>query len=116
MGSEIFETLELIQDISVPKEKIFHNTALLNKQFKNSVTDNILYINIRSLNANFEKLLVFLKSLEIKPNIIVCSESWELKLPKMYQIKGYKMYYNNSSINRADGVVTYIKDEILENT
>ena len=26
------------------------------------------------------------------------------------------MYYNKSKINRADGVVIYFKDEIIENT
>ena len=40
--------------------------------FENEV---ILNVNIKSLNANFHKLLVFLKSLVIKPCIIVYTET-----------------------------------------
>ena len=46
--------------------------------FENEVIENV---NIRSLNANFHKLLVFLKSLVIKPCIIVCTETWNLEQP-----------------------------------
>ena len=43
--------------------------------FENTV---ILNVNIRSLDANFHKLLVFLKSLVIKRCIIVYIETWNL--------------------------------------
>ncbi|XP_024942340.1 uncharacterized protein LOC112494575, partial [Cephus cinctus] len=42
---------------------------------RNNVRSNnnslILHLNIRSLNANFEKLQIFIKSLEIKPYVII---------------------------------------------
>ena len=38
----------------------------------------ILNVKIRGHNANFNNLLVFIKSLAIKPCIIVCSETQKL--------------------------------------
>ena len=76
----------------------------------------ILNVNIRGLNANFNKLLVFIKSLVIKPCIIVCSETRNLVHPEFFNITGYKMYYNNGNINQNDGLVVYISEYITETT
>ena len=47
--------------------------------------------NFRGLNANFNKVLVFIKSLVIKPCIIVCSETRNLVHPEFFNItKGTK--------------------------
>ena len=74
----------------------------------------ILNVNIRGLNANFNNLLVFIKSLVIKPCIIVCSETRKLVHPESFNITGYKMYYNNSNINQNDALVVYISDYVTE--
>ena len=76
----------------------------------------ILNVNIRDLNANFNNLPVFLKSLVIKPCFIVCSETRKLVHPESFNITGYKMYYNKSNINQNDGLVVYISDYITEMT
>ena len=76
----------------------------------------ILNVNIRGLNASFNKLLVFIKSLVIKPCIIVCSETINLAHPEIFNITGYKMYYNNGNINQNDGLVVYISEYITETT
>ena len=76
----------------------------------------ILNENIRGLNANSNNLLVFIKSLAIKPCIIVCSKTRILVHPESFNITGYKMYYNNSNINENDGLVVYICDYITETT
>lgn len=34
----------------------------------------------------------------------------------MYNIKDYNIYYNHSKINKSDGVVLYIRNDIQENT
>ena len=67
-------------------------------------------------NENFHKLLVFLKSLWIKPCIIVCTETWNLEHYEYFNIPGYKMYYNKSKINMSDGLVIYVSDYITETT
>lgn len=91
------------------------NIELLNKKLINE-NDIILCVNIRSLNANYNKLLVFLKSLEIKPSIIICTETWNLDHYEFFNIEGYRMYYNGSRINKSDGVVVYIQNALEETT
>ena len=76
----------------------------------------IFNVNIRGPNANFNKLLVFIKSLVIKPFIIVCSETRNFVHPEFFNITGYKMYYNNGNINQNDGLVIYISEYITETT
>lgn len=78
--------------------------------------NTILCINIRSLNKHYNKLIVFLNSLEKKPDVIVCTESWNLIKHNMFKIPEYRIHYNESRINKADGVVVYIKEEITEST
>ena len=76
----------------------------------------ILNVNIRGPNANFNNLLIFLKSLLVKPCIIVCCETRKLVQPEVFNLTGYKMYYNNNNINQNNGVVIYISDYITETT
>lgn len=76
----------------------------------------ILYVNIRSLNANFNKLEVLIEAMINKPYVIICAETWNLEHHQFYQLEGYKMYYNHSKINKADGVVMYIKTNVVEKT
>lgn len=75
----------------------------------------ILHINIRSLNANLSLLESFINDLKSKPQIIVCSEVWTLNCPYLYNIDNYYLYYNESKINIADGVVIYIRKDINHN-
>lgn len=72
----------------------------------------IFYVNVRSLNANFNKLELTIASLKIKPIIIVCVETWNLVKYEQFSIKEYKIYYNQSKINKSDGVVIYVRDNI----
>lgn len=104
-----------IQEDLIKHEKIFNKFSSLNEYIKLN-KENILLVNIRSLNANFVKLQVFIESLEIKPFIIVCTETRVLDYYKNFGLEGYNIYYNNSDINITDGVVVYIRDCISEKT
>lgn len=45
-----------------------------------SIFNNIiLYLNIRSLNANFCNLEILMESLKVKPLIIICTETFNLQ-------------------------------------
>lgn len=109
--------IENIQNEMVKNEKIFNCLTALNKFIKMK-NEFILYVNIRSLNANHTKLQIFVESLEVKPSIVVCSETRVglLEYYKFFSLPGYKMYYNHSRINISDGVVIYIQDNIIEST
>ena len=76
----------------------------------------VLYVNVRSLNENFSKLEVFIESLKTKPSVVVCAESWLIESVEFFQLPGYKIYYNESKINKSDGVVVYIKNDITQDT
>ena len=69
-------------------------------------------LNVRSLNENLNKLEVFVQSLYNKPTIIVCTETWIIQHIEYFQLSGYNIYYNSRKINRADGVVLYIRKDI----
>ena len=66
------EAIDLIE-----KEIICDGLETLNKQIFDA-NNFILYVNIRSLNANYEKLQLLVESLKTKPMLIVCSETWNL--------------------------------------
>ena len=107
--------VEELQKEVIYEEISYTNLKTLNVNLNRN--DNlILHVNIRSLNANYNKLEIFIKSLKTKPNIIVCSETWNLPNPQLFRIQGYKLYYNNSFINQNDGVVVYIKEFVTEIT
>ena len=91
------------------------NLEDLNKKFAASDI-LILHINIRSLNVNFEKLELLLKSLIYKPHIIVCSETRNLIEHKLYSLNGYSIQYNQSSINEAEGVIMYVSNALKHST
>ena len=110
-----FQLIESIQNELIRKEKIFHNLNAVNNFIKIN-KENILLVNIRSLNKNLSNLQVFIKGLEVKPCIIVCTETRVLDHYKYFALDEYKIYYNNSKINVTDGVVIYVKNHIIENS
>ena len=70
-------SINLIEDIQndiINRDYNFDDICELNKCMALE-KEVILNVNIRELNANFNNLLVFLKSLEIKPCIILCSKT-----------------------------------------
>lgn len=72
----------------------------------------ILHKNIRSLNKNFDKLLVLIKEINEDFHCIVLTETWQLHNLDIYNIPGYQIVYNNGTINQNDGVVIFIKESL----
>lgn len=56
---------------------------------------NLYYVNIRNLNANYNKLQVLIERFDVKP-FPVCVETKVLNHFKYFALDGYKIYYNNS--------------------
>lgn len=75
----------------------------------------IVHVNVRSMRANFDSLLVELESIEHLPKIIILSEIWisdsELDF---YQIPNYKNYSKTNEEYRAGGVTVYIHMSLSE--
>lgn len=72
----------------------------------------ILTVNVRSLEANFAKLEIFIERLKFKPDVLICTESWKLKNINFYKLRDYVHYYNYSNINQSDGVIIYCKKSL----
>lgn len=106
------ELIEEIQDSIHEQERLYRDIETFNKE-RNSNNSLILHLNIRSLNANFEKLQIFVKSLKVKPYVIVCTEVWKLTHYQYYRMKNYKLYYNHGDINKNDGVVVYVNENAI---
>lgn len=57
---------------------------------------------------------VLVEGLKSKPFDICCTDVWAVEILNFYKLSGYSMYYNKSKLNRADGVVIYIRENISE--
>ena len=81
---------------------------IINKKCKFS----LLCMNIRSLNANFDKLNQLLTNYDILPDIIAMSET-KLKLSQVYNAKlsGYHFYHKGTT-TRWGGVGLFIKESL----
>ena len=81
---------------------------IINKKCKFS----LLCVNIRSLNANFDKLNELLTNYDILPDIIAISET-KLKLLQLYNAKlsGYHFYHKGTT-TRWGGVGLFIKESL----
>lgn len=83
-------------------DSITHNEANL----------NLIHLNIRSLNKNFDELMVLLQCFESNYDLIVLSETWNLLDINNFNINSYQMFYNDSRINKNDGCIVYAKSDL----
>lgn len=94
------------------KEDRYDDVSMLNNKQQLLSGLLILTLNVRSLDANFSSLELFMERLKSKPDILICTESWRLQNINFYKIKEYVHYYNHSDINQSDGVVIYVRKGI----
>lgn len=80
---------------------------------QNEIILQILHINIRSAQKNFDMFLAFIETFQIKDlDIIIFGETRNILNVNNFSIPGFKTYYNNSKNNQNDGVLIFIKDHI----
>ena len=72
----------------------------------------IMHINIRSLNKNIDNLKLCINSMLQKPDIIICTETFEINCVNLFDIEGYDLFCVNSNLSRNDGSCIYIKNTI----
>lgn len=90
----------------------FESLTDLNNYLRDNTGINIMHINIRSLSKNFDNLKLCISTMLIKPDLIICTETFKIQYPNFYEIEGYVSHYVNSEINRNDGSCVFIKKEI----
>ena len=81
-----YNLLQEIEETLQHQESVYNDLETFNRE-RNNNSNLILNLNIRSLNANFEKLQILIESFRIKPYVIVCTEVWKLKYYQYYRIK-----------------------------
>lgn len=75
----------------------------------------ILTQNIRSITCNFDGFLVFLKRLNVMPDIIILTECWLTSITYIPTIDNYISFSNKNFLNQNDGIVIYVKHNLVCN-
>ena len=103
-----FDFLDTIKKIQLSVKKFL---LVLNSQqnFKQ-------YINIRSVNNNFDKLKILIQSILNKSSIIICTETFNQVNYKEYDLNDNDSYYNESRISGNDGVMVFVNKNIRQVT
>lgn len=73
---------------------------------------NIFCMNIRSLQKNYDELNILLHNSQNVYDLIILTETWQLSNTN-FQIQNYNLYYNSGKINQNDGVVVYIRSDLV---
>lgn len=98
--------------------KIHTNTVDNSKEYnslveiKNDTYLKIIHNNIRSICKNFDEFLVFLNQFNLEFDIIILSETFEIKNTDLYRLAGYSEIYNEGKVNKNDGVLIYVKQSL----
>lgn len=79
---------------------------------KSSSSINILHMNIRSINKNFEEFRCLLSMLKFQCDVVVFSECWLSKTSTVPVLDGYFSHYTNNNYNQNEGVVIYVKNDL----
>ena len=77
---------------------------------KNAI--NYLSMNIRSLNKNYDSLVIFLQHLKVDIDVIILTETWNGKFYREKHIPGYESFHTNFNHTQNDGIVIYIKESL----
>ena len=76
----------------------------------------ILSLNIRSINCNFDNLILMIQDLQSDLDIIILTEAWIGNSFVEKQIKGYSTFYTKNNYTQNDGVIAYVNHTIQNAT
>lgn len=96
-----------------PAAKIFDDLGKLRNELGRERKFNLLHLNIRSMQKNFNELTIYLNELNLeKIDIIVLSETFVIEDKSRYSLPNFDIYYSDSKFNRNDGVVVYVRHNL----
>jgi len=79
----------------------------------NNLSITIICVNIRSINANLDELLLFLQNdSDFHLDVIVLTETWHDPKNCIYSITGYKTLYSTTKRNQNDGIIVFAKQHL----
>jgi hypothetical protein len=82
------------------------------KNDKNNNYVNVLCCKIRSINSNFDELILFLENGIYSKTIdlIVLTETWhDASIHCNYEIDGYNLFFSTIKRNQNDGIMVFVK-------
>lgn len=96
--------------------KFIHNPEQFNKYMESeNSTFQIFHMNIRSISKNIDELCIFLNQLSVEFDIIILTETFQLSDPNIFRIAGYRVLYNEGDLNKNDGIIMFVKENINYN-
>ena len=100
--------------VTGPRAKKVKNKSQQIERYRKEGKVWFMHLNIRSIDKNFEELMLYVEGLENKPSVLCLSETWDYGtiIPELYQIPGYKVPFVNKGENRNGGVALYILSSI----
>lgn len=72
----------------------------------------ILHQNIRSISKNIDEMDVYLSQINTDFECIVFTETFQINDLGLFCRNGYGLIYNNGGINKNDGVVVFLKNNL----
>lgn len=75
----------------------------------------ILHLNIRSINKNFDEVVVLMRLLGFQCDVLILTECWLSKLSHLPTLDDFTSYSTNITYNQNDGCVIYVKSSIKAN-
>lgn len=99
--------------------KDVHNLNYINTKYIENLSSlkygnnniNVFSLNIRSIFANFDELVLMLDSNDSNFDIIVLTETW-LLFDFNFKLNGYHTINSLGKINKNDGVTVFIKNSL----
>lgn len=95
--------------------EIFNAVELNNLlESRKNTTPNlkIFQQNIRSLARNRDQLEVYLSQFDFTFDCIILTETWKIHDLSLYNREGYDVFYNEGDLNKADGVIAYVRKSL----
>ena len=100
-------------------ESNYLSPSKIDKNFQNFSKESfsVLYLNIRSINQNFEAFQDFYKSLNTKFSIICLTEPWAndniINQNSLLQLEGCISVHQIRKTEKWGGIVIFIRDSLL---
>lgn len=104
--SSDLDKIEVAKSYKCPPSDCSNYLAGSNQHIK------IFHINIRSINKNFDELLVLINLIKFSCDVLVLTECWLSKVVNLPVLNGYNSHYTKRTANQNDGIVVYIKNNI----
>lgn len=108
MVSNDIEQISVSESFVCAPEQVSHHIN------SNSIGLKICHVNIRSINCNFDHLLILLQRININLDVIVLSECWLSKSPHIPTLPDFD-HYESFFENQNDGVVVYVRSQLKVN-